>query len=618
MILGLSQFEPTTVGQVTTSSEPIWSHLGSSIRMGDESSMQRQSENLAEDIYTRDASEELGLKKLSPDELAKDPDLTPLPGLTFDQPEYKAVAQLRHERHQKLLDDLYFTENIPSWGPIPNPASLGSWLNFGANMVGAVKHPMDLLAMMTPVVGWEAKAAKVAAEGGALVGVRAAMARGIMEASTLPLAEKFPRLIPSIVQNSAQQLVIQTPHLVNEFKDTGHIDTGEFAENIVGGAIAAEVLHYGLHLMGKMGGFLLKQTEPRTGVAMQEKAANDVLSGKDVDVSDNVKQDPNVIRTEAAHEEIVNRAQMLGPDESVKAAAEGKLAKLEALLEEPRNALEKQYREMGLSKEASAEAAKEAVRFEIQKVEAQAQATVDQVGHLGSVDKVTLQRIAGDYLDAIGPNSTRAEKIQRMLDTVKNGDPRERIALAEALGLRFDPNPRPKDPTWVETLVEKDPITKAVKAVVFDEPRIAKVVQDVTARDQRLAMRTAEIGQARVRDFMARQHEAIRQELAQAKTKLAEGGAAKTPLERLVKREPTLDFEPATPDLVPEKDIEGAPAAFIQKGLSEVMARLKEGLTEEEKAYIKGEPEEPTSASVISDGAKEVVESAVNCLLKNT
>src|SRR5262245_22233939 len=125
--------------------------------------------------------------------------------LTFDQPMSAQRAQLIHDRKRKELESQAYLESAShSWH------STKAVVGFGASLVGALAHPVDLGLSFLPFIGSEKAATEVAKLGGSAW--RQALARGVFTEEAA-LASKIPggRLTVAAIDGVVNQAVMEVP-----------------------------------------------------------------------------------------------------------------------------------------------------------------------------------------------------------------------------------------------------------------------------------------------------------------------------------------------------------------------------------------------------------------------
>lgn len=340
-----------------------------------------------------------------------------MPGLVFDRPQTEALAKLRHQRQKQTLEYQYMAEQLPKWGFLPtSPRGI---LAFGANMAGSIANPIDLaiLAFASPV---EAES---------------------LAARAIPVFSRFPQLTTSIVNNATQQAIIEIPRIWTDIQTEGTPDwKGVAADMVVGGAFAEGM---------RIAGHFLARVSKTTLEAMSRKAVNDVLSGKPIDISENLKQDPAVIRHELEIQRLRQAEERLKTDPQVTADV---AARVESLMAD-KKWLEVQVKEVNSKGHLSPEEATNLVRSKVTALYTDtyvsARAAIKELGHVGNVSRRGLHVLAKDFVAAIADLSDAekaaiaptSKKIQEILNESQPAELTKAQAKAIAKDVGVAPTP---------------------------------------------------------------------------------------------------------------------------------------------------------------------------------
>jgi hypothetical protein len=284
MPFAFSQIDPRTTGEVSNPVIPLNRYLGAVWDEGVDSSVFQSVSKLEEFRLAHEGA------MINPEEAnAK----YGLPGLTFDSSTYEEVARLKRDRRQAELDRQYYLQH----------GSDGLFSGRGAAQLGigflaSISNPLDAALMFMPVVGSEARAAKLAEMG---VGpARQALARGLI--STEVLTKTFPRthgFVESATQAMTQQALMEIPVAFSKISGGQEYTPQTFLQDVVGAGALSTILHAGFKALGRM--------HDATKEAVLKKAMADFIEGKPIDVKGLVNIDENVIRQRAMFDETAAR-----------------------------------------------------------------------------------------------------------------------------------------------------------------------------------------------------------------------------------------------------------------------------------------------------------------------
>lgn len=576
-----SPVEPNTMG-FRTKFDPSWSDvLGNAFEQSQENSMQSKL-NIAVENYGRsEDAKAAGGELLQPDELNR---RFGQAGLKFESPEYESVALGMQDRFKREQERAYYLDQVSSLSfGLPNPTSASSILAFGANVAGSLLHPLDAGIALFPFFGSGTKAAQVASKPLLKFAVG-----GVFDAAKLPLAETFPKLVPSLAQNATQQAIMEIPKAVVDIQESGKIDLRQIGNDMVAGAIQAEVFRHTIHLLGKLA--------YQTTDAAFFKAFSDIQEGKPVDVADNIKQDPNVIREEILAKERLNKAY----DLREQVAREREYVENRAALLEEQLYSGLEPGADHLTAEQLRERAHTDAMEHVTQVEAEVRAAVDQMGVIANVDRYTLLALADEYANLKDGKSSPNQKA--VADLLAEIEPRRKnhtelqsdyIRLAKLMNLGYDwKSWNSLDTEPVKSSRTIDPKTGATLRIMFDEPRVAQIGADIRARDQLLREQTQVELEKRIHEsiqkYKAEQAELERKALFNAKAEVAtlaqESWRLKEELDKLPERPRT---EEEVKRSVPTEDLKTVEhvTADIKNQSAELQKSIGE-LTPEEEAYL--------------------------------
>lgn len=205
-------------------------------------------------------------------------------GLVFDSPIKEERARLmRQRKEEELLRLSYFNAAEHSW--LSPKAAAG----LGAQLVGGIAHPLDLLITSLPFVGSTTKAAGLARVGAS--STRQAWARGLIAAEEIPTLAKLPRFGPLVVEGMMQNAALEIPLYFQNMRDQAIYGPEDAALNIVAGGVFTA----GLHAAARGVASLTKRTKD----LMFRKAATDFLEDRPPDVDGIARMDENALRLEA-------------------------------------------------------------------------------------------------------------------------------------------------------------------------------------------------------------------------------------------------------------------------------------------------------------------------------
>jgi hypothetical protein len=284
MPFAFSQIDPRTTGEVSNPVIPLNRYLGAVWDEGVDSSVFQSVSKLEEFRLAHEGA------MINPEEAnAK----YGLPGLTFDSSTYEEVARLKRDRRQAELDRQYYLQH----------GSDGLFSGRGAAQLGigflaSISNPLDAALMFMPVVGSEARAAKLAEMG---VGpARQALAHGLI--STEVLTKTFPRthgFVESAASAMTQQALMEVPVAFAKLTGGQEYTPQTFLQDVVGAGALSTILHAGFKALGRM--------HDATKEAVLKKAMTDFVEGRPIDVKGLVNIDENVIRQRAMFDETAAR-----------------------------------------------------------------------------------------------------------------------------------------------------------------------------------------------------------------------------------------------------------------------------------------------------------------------
>lgn len=616
-------FQPrkfSTYGVVDPPEPSVWDVFRESFQAGRQMSFQEQSSYLANSLILQNQAEEEKHPLLPVEELKRKYNA---PGLEWKNPEYDQVAKFRFDNHQEELSHQYYLQNVPKglFGILPALTSVQSYTEFAGSLLGGMSKPMDFLITMVPVVG---QAAKVGQVGQAAVKrglVTRALSRGIIRNEAVPFIEKYPKLLPSVINNSVQQMIIETPQIIKEIRDEGRADIPFHLRNLVAGAVQAEVFRYGLEAASRVIGVIHAKS---VGKAIS-KAVDDIITGKDVDVSRELLNDPNVLRdgveaqetarvtNQALVEERANWEKQWNETVSKLDEAKANVAKLEAQYEEAKARTKDVYPASRITEIAKARAMESWVE-----IKAAAKAASEVLGNFGRANEANLQRIYRDWLpvwEAQGKDVTIQKKLY---ERYAAGDRTANLLenMARQVNLEFDPNYgiMPK----VYHLADKTNNKSAVELPLSSETQMKVQLDEIgRARSDRFKKAVDEEMAWRVEKFKQEEMDRITTSLKNQKFALAGASAEvsrlegqKAQLERAEPPRPEVStpqkVKAATPSADPSKPMD---VGYMQEITKDVEARLGE-LTAEEKAYL-------DETDMVDDAAAEIIKSAIPCIVKN-
>ena len=192
--------------------------------------------------------------------------------LKFDQPVSIQRARLMHERKRKELDRQAYIESAShSWH------SAKAVAGFGASLVGALSHPVDLGLAFLPFIGSEKAAAGVAKMGHAAW--RQSLARGVFTEEAL-LAAKVPggRLTAAVIDGVVNQAIVEIPVALQKHRDQANYTALDSAFNIIAGGVFSGAVK-GLGLALERAGRLWNAADPRIKAAALFDTVNSILTG---------------------------------------------------------------------------------------------------------------------------------------------------------------------------------------------------------------------------------------------------------------------------------------------------------------------------------------------------
>lgn len=631
-MFALSDSEPTALGFVSRVDPTMGDVLEAGFAAGGESTAVGYAGRVFDNFLAGDSGlgslvrQEMGRDTSNPlpvEELNKK---YGLPGLTFDRPITEEAAKLQNDRQKKLLHYSYMTSELPTsvFGlPGPGEGFMKSLAAFGANVAGSMSNPLDFALNFVPWIG-EAKAGT-------------ALGRGLIAAERLPFVAKFPVALPAVLNNLVSQSIIEMPRAVGDIQEKGAPDWKGIATDIVIGGAVAEGL--------RQAGLMVAKMSKSSYDAALRKALADAETGRPIDVSANVHQDPNVVRgdVEATLRRDLEAKIRQAPDFEAKVKEQ-----VDGILKD-RTVLEKRLELINKSENLSDAQARHLVYEDVFKqyadIYAAAEASVRVAGHVGEVTKTGARLAAKDFVDMVNGLSPESkvpfeEKAARVGLILAEGDKSgnltdaQTVRLANELGLKYDwrvwggtipSQVSALSPTDKLSVVAKvDQKGKLLSYRATDEALRNKIGTDVLAReemisglvDQELARRVeahAKALQARYAEAAAAQKIDAERKLGspELNTWLAEDKVMQSYMEGAFKENARLQ-DPAvakTLDRGAEPKIEDSAAerALASENLKELESYGE--LTQAEKDFIEAFPEDESE-----DFVSAIVDAATGCI----
>lgn len=275
-MLALSPVLPEKRGLVTETSVPFDDYLQSAFSEGIHSSILANIYQAS--VMAQEMSDEI-FPILEPDVANR---LYPLPnGEKWESPVRENVAMLLLKKRQEENERLFYLEGDSN--------SLGRKLaGFATTTVASMLNPVDLALLFLPVVGQETKIAK----GASILGRgKAIIKEGLITrealAKTFP---KAPKLAESVIQGASYMSLYELTHQVNLAQNRKPEENPLVNVAVGTGAVAG--LHIALSKVLIPAVVKLWQgLHPAVKQAMLEKATDDILKGRDVDVAELIKLD---------------------------------------------------------------------------------------------------------------------------------------------------------------------------------------------------------------------------------------------------------------------------------------------------------------------------------------
>lgn len=310
------EIEPAQIGQATRFDHPLNEWLGVKFGSG-------QAAQLGPRLFNFMGEAGDTSKKLTPKEAN---DQFGIEGhLKFDSDvSTDRATTMRQRKEEELKYAAYFQTASHSW--LSGKALLG----FGAEMLGANTHPVDLAINFLPFVGSEVKAARMAETGASAF--RIALARGLVTEesiamSRLPLVARFPNFSASTIDATLGNAVLEIPNFYLARRDQTDYTADDLLTNVFAGGLAGGAFGAGIKQLMKLSHIGYEKLTGPTRENMFKEGIGNHLSSDPRNIGDNAMLDSASILSElrqslTTSEDIVASAKL--------ALDEGKLGKTEA------------------------------------------------------------------------------------------------------------------------------------------------------------------------------------------------------------------------------------------------------------------------------------------------
>lgn len=609
-MFALNPIDVGTGGQWNNLQPTLWEAAGAKWRLGrSEDSAMAHYEQAIETFKERPTEME-GVQpaeeKVDPEELNK---RYGLPGLEFSIPEYEHIAAMRSERHKALMTD----KAIASAAPV-----FSSWIgapSFLVGMLGSMTRPLDFGAqLLLPGVGGEISLGRKVAvdEGMKFLSTASRFAplaeRGLIPRTAVPLADQFPRLAPSVMNNLVQQAVLEVPIKIHDIQKEGSPDFEASAVNMVTGAAFAEGLRVAGHYAVKLGSRYVK--------AAMDRAVGDLHAGRDIDVSQElmahsiaeeartrtVREEVDVVapRTDARATEIVRESVEEGKPS--KLSEESKAVVREKVKEEAKALA----RSEGITIEEATRRAQNKVAGELADHFRTAMTEIQKEGNIGYATPEATIAIAEAVVKSGDPSDIHVRQTNTALALIQQiEDPKARAEkiqnLGESLGIKVRKSSKglPEGARIVGLPKKEEGLAGIVNAELTKNSEVFTALGDAAVdRANRAKAHLDSIVKERVKSLVEAN-----------KDVRVEDGDVITPRDEEVRAEQLRDSEP-DPEELAEVDRITTDEDLIEQANREMEKELGE-LNAEEKAAIE------SARDFDIESEEKVAKSAADCITKN-
>lgn len=281
------EIEPAQIGQATRFDHPLNEWLGVKMGSGQVAQLGPRLFNFIGEAG--DTSKKLTAKEAN--------DQFGVPGhVKFDSDvSTDRATTVRDRKLEELKYAAYFQTASHSW--LSGKALLG----FGAEMLGANTHPVDLAINFLPFVGSEIKAARLAKSGAGAF--RIALARGLVTEesialSRLPLVARFPNFSASTIDATLGNAVLEIPNFYLARRDQTDYSADDLLTNVFAGGLAGGAFGAGIKQLMKLAHIGYEKLQGPTRENMFKEGIGNHLSSDPRNIGDNAMLDSAAILSE--------------------------------------------------------------------------------------------------------------------------------------------------------------------------------------------------------------------------------------------------------------------------------------------------------------------------------
>ena len=295
------EIEPAQIGQATRFDHPLNEWLG--VKMGSGQAAQLgprlfnfigEAGDTSKKLTAKEANDQFGV----PGHVKFDSDVST-----------DRATTVRDRKLEELKYAAYFQTASHSW--LSGKALLG----FGAEMLGANTHPVDLAINFLPFVGSEIKAARLAESGAGAF--RVALARGLVTEesialSRLPLVARFPNFSASTIDATLGNAALEIPNFYLARRDQTDYSADDLLTNVFAGGLAGGAFGAGIKQLMKLAHVGYEKLQGPTRENMFKEGIGNHLSSDPRNIGDNASLDAADIMRGVRMPETVSRDVLRG------------------------------------------------------------------------------------------------------------------------------------------------------------------------------------------------------------------------------------------------------------------------------------------------------------------
>lgn len=204
--------------------------------------------------------------------------------LTFDAPVHEPVAQAIRARKDRELYRQFVLENGS-----PGLISPRGLAGFGAMMLGNISNPLDMALNLVPIVGPGKTAVSL---GRAAARTGSIFTRGLIPRSALRKVTPFHRTAEAVAEGSIGASLTEIPLFISNSMDKADYGLHDATLNVAFGGAFNAAIYAGLRGAAR----ILDNLTVRTKQHLEKQALEQLMNDRNIDLADEVKLDPGVIR----------------------------------------------------------------------------------------------------------------------------------------------------------------------------------------------------------------------------------------------------------------------------------------------------------------------------------